>query len=404
MNKYIICAATAVLAVAWATEDMSWGRGFGGLHGLAATGHLNRNPGGYDAMDTLGTAMAMGVYDQPAGNPFVPAGGFAPGGGYRSSPVGIGTGGFGGASSVPKVTVGPTAAQRQGRIATQLANPSVGGLAHLGAAMSSGGGGHVGLPSDAGLHAVATRAPSSGAGQPGPSVRGIAPGSGGVAPPRGLRTISIAQLHQTGAAVRRNFSNTGIYGQSWYAAHPDAWAPAASKAGSARNAATWDQVNGWFGYNNVQPMGYNYGTDIVYRGDDVIVRGGKAISSTQYYDQARSLAIAGTTAQVSDDGQWLPLGLFGMTHIDHAKANLIFQLAVNKAGIIRGNYTDTTSGNTAIVKGSIDKKSQRAAWTVGDNGSTVVETGLYGLTKNEATALIHIGKDRVEQWALVRLK
>ena len=416
MNKYIICAAATVLALGWSTADISWGRGFGGFHGggripgglggqlhsLASTGQLNQNPGGYDAMDTLGTAAAMGVYGQPAGNPFVPGGGFAPGGGYRPTGVGIGTGGFGGAPSVPAPVVGPTAAQRQRRVASQLVNPNVGGLAHLGAVMSSGGRATVALPSDAGLHAVATRTPLGGTGQPGPSARAAA-GAGGVAPPRGLRTVSIAQLHQTGAAVRRNFSDSLIYSQSWYAAHPGAWAPASWRTGSAWRAATWAQLNSWFGSNKTQPLSYNYGTDIVYRGDEVSVRGGKAISSTAYYQQAQSLAAAGAAAQVSDDGQWLPLGVFGMTHIDHAQANLVFQLAVNKAGIIRGNYSDTISGSTALVAGAIDKNSQRAAWTVGNNKSTVVETGLYSFTKDEAPALIHVGKDNVQQWTLVRL-
>ena len=32
------------------------------------------------------------------------------------------------------------------------------------------------------------------------------------------------------------------------------------------------------------------------------------------------------------------------------------------------------------------------------------ETGLYNLTQDEAPALIHIGKDKTQQWMLVRLK
>jgi len=47
---------------------------------------------------------------------------------------------------------------------------------------------------------------------------------------------------------------------------------------------------------------------------------------------------------------------------------------------------------------------QRVAFTVGDNKDTVVETGLYNLTKDEAPVLIHKGKDATEQWLLVRLK
>ena len=62
---------------------------------------------------------------------------------------------------------------------------------------------------------------------------------------------------------------------------------------------------------------------------------------------------------------------------------------------------------TSIVKnvdGAVDKKTQRVAWTMGDNKSTVVDTGLANLTKDEGPALLHLGKDRTEEWLLVRLK
>jgi hypothetical protein len=85
-------------------------------------------------------------------------------------------------------------------------------------------------------------------------------------------------------------------------------------------------------------------------------------------------------------------------------SDLVLQLAVNKDGVIRGNYTDGVGGKPNLVQGSVDKQTQRVAFTVGDNASTVVETGLYNLTKDEAPCLIHYGKDRTEQWLLVRLQ
>jgi hypothetical protein len=60
-----------------------------------------------------------------------------------------------------------------------------------------------------------------------------------------------------------------------------------------------------------------------------------------------------------DDGEWLPLGVFAMTHDNHPKADLILQLAVNKEGTIRGNYTATLVDHTLPVQGSVDKKTQR---------------------------------------------
>ena len=34
----------------------------------------------------------------------------------------------------------------------------------------------------------------------------------------------------------------------------------------------------------------------------------------------------------------------------------------------------------------------------------MIETGIYNLTKDEAPTLVHFGKDKTEQWLLVRVK
>ena len=72
--------------------------------------------------------------------------------------------------------------------------------------------------------------------------------------------------------------------------------------------------------------------------------------------------------------------------------------------MIRGNSTDTATKKNQVIQGSVDKQTQKVAFTVGDNQANVVETGLYNLTKDEAPVLIHFGKDRTEQWLLVRLQ
>jgi hypothetical protein len=93
-----------------------------------------------------------------------------------------------------------------------------------------------------------------------------------------------------------------------------------------------------------------------------------------------------------------------LTKPDQTSSDVTIQLAVNKQGIIRGNSTDNKTDKTQVIQGALDKKTQRVAFTVGDNKTEVVEVGLYNLTKDEAPALIHFGTDRTEQWLLVRLK
>jgi hypothetical protein len=159
------------------------------------------------------------------------------------------------------------------------------------------------------------------------------------------------------------------------------------------------------GYAQPAPVYYDYGNNVTYQDNSVYVNGQSAGTSTQYYDQAASLAQTGTAADAPADGaDWLPLGVFALSKSDHPTNNLVIQLAVNKSGVIRGNYTDTATSNTQPVHGSVDKQSQRVAFTIGDNTTTVVETGLYNLTKDEAPALMHMGADRTEQWLLVRMQ
>ena len=85
-------------------------------------------------------------------------------------------------------------------------------------------------------------------------------------------------------------------------------------------------------------------------------------------------------------------------------SNDLFQLAVNKAGTIRGNFYNVLSDTTLPVYGSVDKKTQRAAWTVGDKKEPIYEAGFANLTKSETPMMVHFGKDRSQQWTLIRVE
>src|SRR5262249_34416943 len=87
-----------------------------------------------------------------------------------------------------------------------------------------------------------------------------------------------------------------------------------------------------------------------------------------------------------------------------AKSTNIFQLAVNKDGIIRGNYYNAMTDTTEVVYGSVDKKTQRAAWTVGDRKTPVFEAGIANLTKDETSMLVHFSKENTQQFTLIRIQ
>lgn len=151
-------------------------------------------------------------------------------------------------------------------------------------------------------------------------------------------------------------------------------------------------------------MYYDYGNNITYEEDGVYVNGENTGSADQYYDQASTLAATGTAAEAPADGDWLPLGVFALSKAEEPTSDVTIQLAINKEGVIRGNYTDTKTNTSQVIKGSADKATQKVAFTVGDNTTNVIETGLYNLTKDEAPVLIHLGKEKTEQWLMVRLE
>ncbi|HTM53055.1 MAG TPA: protocadherin [Pirellulales bacterium] len=232
--------------------------------------------------------------------------------------------------------------------------------------------------------------------------RGFAARPGGV--DAGFARVNPSGRYASVSSVRANFNNYGIYGAGWYGAHPGAWLATGWAAGAAWNAATWAGVGGWFAYGDSQPMfNYNYGDNIVYDNGNVYFGNQYAGTSAQYYDQAAALAEGGNQAATSN-ADWLPLGVFAFAPAGQKQSNVTVQLAVDKEGLVRGNYTDAFSGQPATIQGSVDKESQRVAWTVGDNKTNVFEAGLYNLTRPETPVLVHFGKERTEQWLLVRLK
>jgi hypothetical protein len=120
--------------------------------------------------------------------------------------------------------------------------------------------------------------------------------------------------------------------------------------------------------------------------------------------QASNLAAVGQTAPPAEMDEWQSLGVFAIVQGDEKDAKNIFQIAINRDGMIRGNYYNGMTDTTAPISGSVDRKTQRAAWIIGEKKDTVYETGLGNLSQAETSMLVHFGKDRTQQWTLVRLE
>jgi uncharacterized protein (TIGR03000 family) len=209
-----------------------------------------------------------------------------------------------------------------------------------------------------------------------------------------------------GAAIRGGYYHWGAFGPGWWGANVGAWRPYGWNVARAWGWANWAGLTNWFGWT-AAPVDYDYGTNIVYQGDQVYVDNQPGPTADAYYQQAADLALTAPAAPPADENgdAWLPLGVFSLVQGDEqSDTSAVFQLAVNKAGIIRGNYSNVLTGTTLPVRGAVNQTTQRASWIVGDQKTTVYDTGIVNLTKDESPLLIHFGKERTQEWLLVRLK
>jgi hypothetical protein len=192
--------------------------------------------------------------------------------------------------------------------------------------------------------------------------------------------------------------------------------------------------------SNTQPV------NITYEGGNTYISG---LPSAQYYQQAQQLAStappvvtqpgvpgagapgAGLSAtqiaslpprlqQIASDlgGQlpgpnasvsastpsekWEPLGVYSLLEPGQSKSTTLFQLAINKDGVVRGNYMNEITSEKAQIHGALDKKTQRISWTVGENPSTVFSSDLSDLIKDKGKVVVQFGPDNSQQMAFKR--
>jgi hypothetical protein len=227
------------------------------------------------------------------------------------------------------------------------------------------------------------------------------------------RNWSAADMRVQGNFVRNNFNHWDCFNRDWYRRYPHAWW--GWWGGGPWAWATWASLGNWFLFPaNVQPIYYNYGDNITYYDNSVYMNDEPIATADEYYQQAASLAQIGEQANIpsqqpdsnppaGQDPQWLSLGVFNALRENEKSSAMMFQLAVNKDGIVRGNYFNTSDNVQQPIEGAVDKKTQRITWVVEDQKKIIFDTGLYNLTENETPVLVHMSKDKTEQWLFVRI-
>jgi hypothetical protein len=217
---------------------------------------------------------------------------------------------------------------------------------------------------------------------------------------------------QAAQQIRNNYRQQNILNPRWWANHPHLaneywhnkkwhnqdwhywWRP-----------ATWAIASAWFPWGWSSPVSYDYGDNVLYDNDIVYMNGEQVATADDYYQQATLLA---STAKddPAEKTEWLPLGVFALSRGDTGVSNTVLQLAVSKEGVISGTYYNSDTDSARPVKGTVDKKTQRAAWTFADGKDTniVMEAGINNLTQDQSELLVHFGKDITQQWLMVRLQ
>jgi hypothetical protein len=198
-----------------------------------------------------------------------------------------------------------------------------------------------------------------------------------------------------------SFANYKLFTQQWHDQNPDAWRTSRWVAGNAWSPTSWRAVSGFFG-STAAPIWFDYGDNITYQNGDIIMNGQDVGTAEQFSKQAADLADVGA-ANEPTDLNWLPLGVFAMVRNEQQHPHLIMQLAINRQGMLRGNYTDEVTESTQPIRGAANQNTQRAAWIVGNHKTLIMEAGLSNLAEGDAPALIH-KSGKTDHWLLVRLE
>ena len=99
-----------------------------------------------------------------------------------------------------------------------------------------------------------------------------------------------------------------------------------------------------------------------------------------------------------------PLGVYALVSGDQNNSSQLLQLAVDKKGVIRGTYYNEVTAESKPVSGAVDKKNQRACFTIAGNKNVVYDTAIGNLLKQSSPILVHYSKSNTQQLTLVRLK
>lgn len=168
--------------------------------------------------------------------------------------------------------------------------------------------------------------------------------------------------------------------------------------------ATWSSFATWIAYDWGDPFYYDYGYNPYYE-DDVIFFNEEPVSSYEDY-VASAQELASVPDPTDEETDWESLGTWALsTNRDHSDSQMMIQLVLSPEGLVSGTYYHAGTDNTQRIHGSVDHESQRISFIIGDKSTTILETGLANLTKDEAPLWVHFtDAGNTQTWLLARLE
>lgn len=174
--------------------------------------------------------------------------------------------------------------------------------------------------------------------------------------------------------------------------------------------ATVPLVTSWIVMAATQPVYYSYGTggNVTYVNNTVYVDGEPTVSAPEYYQQAEAIAqaVPEIDEAQAEKVEWLPLGMFAYMPEGSEQTTGYLQLALSKERMIGGTYFNEATDSSHPIEGTVDPDTARAAWRFADgtNPELVMETGVFNLTEDTASTILHFGPEKVQTGLLVRLE
>ncbi len=196
--------------------------------------------------------------------------------------------------------------------------------------------------------------------------------------------------------------------RGWYANHPNTW-QAAHPVGDAWAATSLTSAADWLGIAAIAASD-DASADTANNSDTPADATAQASDDASDAEPSSSDATAATqlaqsgAAQVGNDVEFLPLGVYALAPPDQDDATAMLQLAVSKDGVVRGSYYDLVSDQGQTIQGAVDKKTERVAFTIGKKGTTVFETRLADLTGPEGEVSLHFPDGGASDWLLARFE